>query len=179
MSALLYFLPLVLFYLKFPNPQKDHFGLSNKLFDVKPYIIMWLIMIPLITWAATQQDFLNAYPRYKSYNVHIITGWDEKWLIGLFELGYGLNFVGLEFFFRVFLVLSMAHFIGSGAIYPMVSLYCLFHFGKPMAECISSIFGGFVLGIFAYNTRSIYGGIAIHLGVAFMMEIAAFIAKSL
>ena len=57
---------------------------------------------------------------------------------------------------------------------PMVVIYCMIHFQKPLLETVSSIFGGLLLGIIVWYGRSIYGGIIAHLGTAWMMEIAAF-----
>ena len=60
---------------------------------------------------------------------------------------------------------------GKDAILPMACFYCTIHFGKPLGECISSYFGGMLLGIVVYNTRSIFGGLMVHLGIAWLMEI--------
>jgi hypothetical protein len=49
----------------------------------------------------------------------------------------------------------------------------MLHFGKPMGEAVSSIFGGFILGVIALYSRSILGGVIIHLGVAWLMEFTA------
>jgi hypothetical protein len=46
-----------------------------------------------------------------------------------------------------------------------------------MGELISSFFGGSLLGIIAYYSRSIVGGIIVHVGIAWMMELGAFISK--
>jgi membrane protease YdiL (CAAX protease family) len=54
----------------------------------------------------------------------------------------------------------------------MVVAYAMIHFEKPLLEALSSIFGGLVLGIISYRTKSIYGGVIIHLGIASTMEIA-------
>jgi hypothetical protein len=48
--------------------------------------------------------------------------------------------------------------------------YCTIHFGKPPGEAISSFWGGLLLGIISYNTKSIWGGLIVHLGIAWMME---------
>lgn len=69
----------------------------------------------------------------------------------------------------------MAHLLGRGTVLPMVVVYAFLHFGKPLGECIGSIFGGYLLGILALHSRSLWGGVVLHLGVAWLMEGAAFL----
>jgi hypothetical protein len=59
----------------------------------------------------------------------------------------------------------------------MITVYCFLHFGKPAGEAISSIFGGYILGILAFRSRNIYGGLIAHLGVAWGMDWLAFLNK--
>jgi len=96
-----------------------------------------------------------------------------------YEVSYGIDFLTIEFFFRGFLVLAFVRFAGQEAILPMAAFYCSIHFGKPLAECISSFFGGLILGIIVYHTRSIWGGLMIHLGIAWLMEAGAVIGNSI
>ncbi len=56
----------------------------------------------------------------------------------------------------------------------MVVLYAVCHFGKPVGETISSIFGGYLLGILAYKSRNVWGGVFVHVGVALFMELFGF-----
>jgi hypothetical protein len=136
--------------------------------DVKPYLIMLLIMIPLIALASMQNDFLQMYPKAKfiaqldlpSKKLHYI----------IYELCYGFDFVSIEFFFRGFLILSLLKICGPHCIVPVACFYCSIHFGKPMGEAISSFWGGLLLGIVSYNTQSIWGGLIVHLGIAWLME---------
>ena len=94
-------------------------------------------------------------------------------MTSIYEFTYGLNFVSLELFFRGAMVIGMAAIMGRHAVLPMAVTYCFLHFGKPAAECISSFFGGYLLGVIALYTRSIFGGCIVHLGIAFLMEAAA------
>ena len=71
----------------------------------------------------------------------------------------------------------MMKFLGKGSVYPMVALYCFYHFGKPWGEAASSIIGGYILGVISLYTRSIFGGVLIHIGIAWMMELVAAIQK--
>jgi hypothetical protein len=61
----------------------------------------------------------------------------------------------------------------------MATMYVFIHFGKPLGETISSFFGGIILGVIAYETKSIIGGIIIHVGIAWLMELGGFLGNSL
>ncbi|MGQ0737821.1 MAG: CPBP family intramembrane glutamic endopeptidase [Bacteroidota bacterium] len=154
------------------------YGLTIKGIDWKPYLLMLLIMLPLVAAASTQADFLAVYPKLKSiegvFHDDRITGWHKL----LFELSYGSDFITIELFFRGFLVLAFIKWAGKDAILPMACFYCTIHFGKPVGECISSYFGGIILGIIVYNTRSIFGGLLVHLGIAWLMELGGYIGGS-
>jgi hypothetical protein len=163
---------IVLYFLwKSQYPMESFFGLSYKQFDPKPYFLMLLFVIPLICFASTQAAFLQTYPKVK--NISFLSDYTESpWLFRLiYEITYGLDFVSIELFFRGFLVIGFIRFAGINSILPMAAFYCTVHFGKPLAECISSYFGAIILGIIAFRTKSIVGGLLVHLGLAWMMEI--------
>ncbi len=143
----------------------------------KPYWMMLLFMLPLVSLAATQPDFQAVYPKLSQLsatgNLNEIPAWQAL----LFELSYGSDFVTIELFFRGFLIIGFARWLGKDAILPVAVFYCSIHFGKPLGECISSFFGGMLLGIVVYNTRSIWGGLLVHLGIAWMMEGAGILLR--
>ena len=136
--------------------------------DVKPYLLMLLIMIPLIALASTQKDFLQMYP--KAGFIGQLDLPTKKWHYIFYELCYGFDFISIEFFFRGFLILSLLKICGTHCIVPVACCYCTIHFGKPLGEAISSFWGGLLLGIISYNTQSIWGGLIVHLGIAWLME---------
>jgi membrane protease YdiL (CAAX protease family) len=148
---------------------------TKPLDNVKPYLLMLLVMIPLVALASTQGDFLQIYPKAKLINNIPMNSWTDKWRYVVFELSYGFDFVSIEFFFRGFLILALMRICGMHCIIPVACFYCTIHFGKPMAEAISSFFGGTLLGIVAYNTGSIWGSLIVHLGIAWMMEISGWL----
>jgi hypothetical protein len=153
------------------------YGLTTKNIEWKPYWLMLVIMLPLIAAASTQPDFLAMYPKLNAVVQH--NSMDLQWWHKLlFELSYGSDFITIEFFFRGFLILAFVRWAGKEAILPMACFYCTIHFGKPLGECISSYFGGMLLGIVVYHTRSIYGGLMVHLGIAWLMEIGGYIGNS-
>lgn len=156
----------------------NFYGLSYNA-GIKSYAALLLIMIPLIAIATINKDFIQYYPMYKTTDVHTIFEW-PRWLPpAIYELVYGASFINVELLFRGFFVIGMSQVLGKQAILPMVTIYCFLHFGKPLGECVSSIFGGYVLGILAYRTKSIWGGIFIHICIAWLMEAAAYLVKQL
>jgi hypothetical protein len=172
--SLMLFIIWKLFYSK-----ESFFGLTIRRFNWKPYLIMLLIMVPLIAAASTQPDFLSMYPKLTDVEP-VLSGVKNKWFYHLLhELSYGSDFISVELFFRGFLILAFIKVAGKDAILPMACFYCTIHFGKPLGECISSYFGGITLGIVVYNTRSIVGGLMVHLGIAWLMELGGYIGNRL
>lgn len=138
----------------------------------RPYFILLAMMVPLVIAAATLPGFLNTYPKaLTSAGIYPLDGLPA---FILFELAYAFDFLSIEFFFRGFLIIAFIRYCGMRAIIPAACFYCCIHLGKPMPEAISSFFGGLLLGIISYHTLSIWGGLIIHIGIAWLMEIAAY-----
>lgn len=143
---------------------------------------LWLLLgaLPLVAFAASQPSFANYYPLfarifppdYMAFQVG-----NDIVRVAIFELFYGLDFFSAEMFFRGFLVLAFVRWLGPAAILPMAVFYVTIHFGKPLGETISSFFGGYLLGIFAYYSRSIWGGVLVHIGLAWLMELAGGVVR--
>lgn len=172
-KLLVVLIPLIVLYRILPAQQR-FWGMTVQGLRWRPYLLMLAVMVPLIVFASTQSDFLSVYPRLKQ--IDFIAPYTDN-LLGyqlLYEIGYGIDFVTIELFFRGFLVFAFIRYAGPAAILPMATFYCSVHFGKPLFECISSFFGGLILGIIAHRTRSIVGGLAVHLGIAWMMEIGGY-----
>jgi hypothetical protein len=169
--------PIIVFYFLYERDQHHLYGLNARKFDASPYFIMLLIMLPALVAVSFTDGFLKQYPMYKTSGAHQHFGVPEWVTVAGYELAYGLDFVTVEYFFRGFLVIGMIRMLGRGAVLPMAVLYCFLHFGKPAAEAISSIAGGYILGVVAYETKSIWGGVIIHMGIAWTMEAVAFIQK--
>ena len=178
--ALLFIVITILFitwnYRKTPG---SFYGLTIKNFNWQPYALMILIMVPALAIVSTQPDFLHTYPKLKMV-LPFPDNAENTWIYtGIFELSYAADFLTVEVFFRGFLVIGFIKYAGKNVILPMACFYCAIHFGKPLAECISSYFGGILLGIIAYNTRSIIGGLMIHIGIAWLMEVGGYLGNLL
>lgn len=177
MSFFTVLLPISIFYYSFDKDQKHIYGLNPKRFDASPYYVMLLIMLPLIVAASFNESFLRQYPMYKTSGAHNYLGVSEWVTVLIYEIAYGLDFITVEYLFRGFMVIAMTAILGRGAVLSMAVLYCFLHFGKPAGEAISSILGGYILGVVAYETKSIWGGVIVHMGIAWMMELIAFVHK--
>ncbi len=179
-KALLVFVTVFVFWKVSGHSRETAFyGFKLRGVDIKPYFILLLFMLPLIAIASTQADFLRKYPTFATF----IKGslYDPVTFVKLifYEFLYGFDYVAIELFFRGFVLYAISRFLGKGAIIPMATMYVFIHFGKPMGETISSFFGGIILGVIAYETNSIIGGIIVHCGIAYMMEIGGFLGNSM
>jgi len=166
-------IPLLLIFWLYDRQRTPWYGLRKQGFSAKPYILLLLLCLPFIIWASFQPSFLQTYPRLKVWAMQNAFGLTKGQMLGIFEIGYGIEFMFVEIVFRGALVISLAAVMGRNAILPMVAVYAFLHFGKPFPETVASIFGGYLLGILALYTQNIVGGLLIHLGVAYSMEIAA------
>lgn len=162
---------------KLLEKKQPMYGLSIRNFEVRPYLIMLLIMVPLVAAASMQKDFLAMYPKLKNIQF-FLNQKNSGWYQLLYELSYGSDFFSIELFFRGFLILAFAKWAGKEAVLPMALFYCTIHFGKPMGECISSYFGGIILGVITYHTQSIFGGLMVHLGIAWLMELGGYLGNT-
>lgn len=159
----------------FFNDRKEMplYGFSGIGHQQKVYWILLLCMVPLIIGASMLSDFLDYYPRLRKINN---AGGSVSDML-TYELFYGMDFVSIEFFFRGFMVMAFIRYLGPHAILPMAVFYMSIHYGKPMGEAISSFFGGTILGVLAFHSRSIYGGIMVHMGIAWLMELGGFLGN--
>jgi len=175
-SFLLVLVPLYLFYKFIDTEINGFYGLFKKS-SIKPYVTLLLFVSPFIILASFQKSFTDYYPIYKPNSIAELWHWPAFLPALLFEIFYGADFLQVELLFRGFFIIGMTQILGKHSVFPMVVVYCFLHFGKPAGEAVSSIFGGYVLGVIALYTRSIWGGIIIHVGVAWMMELAAYVAR--
>ncbi len=172
-------LPLALFYYIIQKSTINHFyGLRRGNINLKPYFIILMIMVPIIILASFNPSFLKQYPNFRSAGITNFCDYlnlESSWVTALYEISYAFGFFTVELFFRGFLIFGLVRFLGAQVILPMTVVYCVLHFGKPLGEAVSSIFGGYILGILALKTNNIYGGIIVHIGIAWLMELFAYI----
>jgi hypothetical protein len=171
--------PLALFYWIYQKRTLDHFyGLNRRNINLKPYFVILLIMTPIVAIASLQPSFLREYPNYRTAGITSFCEFynlDQGLITMLYEVSYSLGFFTVELFFRGFLIFGLVRFLGSAVVLPMAVTYCVLHFGKPLGEAVSSLFGGYILGVIALKTENIYGGVVVHIGIAWLMELFAYL----
>ncbi|MFT6210698.1 MAG: hypothetical protein ACJAYA_001122 [Bacteroidia bacterium] len=137
---------------------------------LKPYFFVLAIVAPLIISASFFPDFQKAYPQYKPWDYKEVFDLRIGQRAAIFEMCYSTGFVAVEAIFRGALAITMVKIMGPRAVLAMASFYCVFHFGKPAGEAVGAFFGGYALGVLAIHSRSVLGGLIVHLGVAMLME---------
>lgn len=153
------------------------YGLKFQKVDFKAYFFMWLMMIPIVYAASFIPEFIDYYPNYKragGFRFAQFYGFSETISKLVYEFFYLTDFLNTELFFRGFLIIGLSRSLGRNSVLPMAATYAVLHFGKPMGETISSVFGGYILGVLALYSRNIWGGVFIHGGIALLMELFAF-----
>jgi hypothetical protein len=130
------------------------------------YGAMLLLIAPAVIIASYTAPFQATYPFYRLDPGEPL--WPRFWI---WEVLYASQFVGIEFFFRGFLVHGLKHRMGYAAVWASVVPYTMIHFEKPFAECLGAIVAGWVLGTLSLRTGSMWWGAAIHTVVAWGMDL--------
>lgn len=167
-SSLTYILPPMLFgwWAYGDRPSDYGFTLKGARKHLGVYLGLFLMVAPLVLVASGNAEFLKRYPFYAKAG----SSWTE---LIVWELSYGFQFVALEYFFRGFMIFPLARRMGASAIFVMMVPYTMIHFSKPFPETCGAILAGIALGTLALRTRSVVGGVLIHLAVAWSMDLLA------
>ena len=166
--ALSYLVPTALYARLVLGMRPRDLGLNARGFveHLPLYFAFFGLVAPLVAFFSADPHFQSTYP----LSAHAARS--LSWLL-LWEVMYGIQVVGVEFFFRGFLLFAPARLLGPWAIPAMVVPYCMLHFAKPWPETLGSIIAGSTLAVVALRTRSILAGICIHAAVAWSMDFAA------
>lgn len=156
---------------KLTNGHFSLFGLKRSSKYLRVYALVYVLLLPMFLLVSFTPQFLEFYPKMYITSYDGAMGWDRWQLIGLFELFYANDFIGVEGMFRGALVIGLTRWLGPRAVLPMALTYMCIHLGKPDLELCSSVIGGYILGVLAWRTHHLWGGIIIHLGIAMFFEV--------
>ncbi len=136
----------------------------------RSYLLLTTPILFFVYLVSLGDDFVNHYPFYDQAS--------RSWLDLLcwWALYIG-QFVFLEFFFRGFMLNALRPALGANAIWIMCVPYLMIHFPKLWLEATGAILFGLFLGILALASRSIWGGVMVHITIALAMDTAALLRK--
>ena len=146
------------------RPGEWGFSLRGQWEHLWPYLVLLGVMVPVVYLASLTGSFQDKYPFYPGA---VAGGW-HFWGYQLF---YGVQFLGVEAFFRGFMVFGLFARLGYYSIPVMVIPYTMIHFGKPVPEVFAAIVAGFILGYLALRSGSFLWGFFLHWGVAITMDV--------
>ncbi|MBA7687118.1 hypothetical protein ES703_95578 [subsurface metagenome] len=165
-SLFLLLIPVIGIFLYSPHPLKILKNLGFQPGNFKLGLILILISIPILVFAAyissNDPNFKRYYPFSKNACRSLKT-------FVVYEISYLLMYyIAWEFTFRGFFLFSIVEMMGhsrSGiliAILIQAIISTVYHLGHPDLEILSALFGGIIFGIVAYATKSILYTIFIH-----------------
>jgi membrane protease YdiL (CAAX protease family) len=155
LSGVLYMLiPLAMLVL-FRRPVRDYgVRLGRWRWGLALTVGGWLLMAPVL-WFTVRND------AFKLYYAHI---WQRGGFWG--ALGWAIaDLISWEFFFRGFLIFSLAEIMGPWAVLFQAIMFTFGHLSKPELETLSCILGGSAFGWVAWETRSFLYPFLIHVFV--------------
>ena len=165
-SLFLLLIPVIGIFLYSPHPLEILKNLGFQPGNFKLGLILILISIPILVFAAyissNDPNFKRYYPFSKNACRSLKT-------FVVYEISYLLMYyIAWEFTFRGFFLFSIVEMMGhsrSGiliAILIQAIISTVYHLGHPDLEILSALFGGIIFGIVAYATKSILYTIFIH-----------------
>ena len=149
------------------SPRQLGVTLSGARREWRPYLILYLVFLPVIYVISHDQEFLKTYPFWRPPGLQITGAFIA------FQVFYCLQFFAVEYFFRGFLVLGLKPHMGRMSVLVMLAPYCMVHFYKPMPEALGAIGAGLILGLLAWRSGTILFGWLLHYGVALTMDLLA------
>jgi len=130
------------------------------------YLAMFVVMVPVVTAVSFTAAFQAKYPMYFSPE----GGWT---CFAVYQLAYGVQFLGVEAFFRGYMTFGLYPRLGYLSLFVMVIPYSMVHFGKPPLEVFVAIPAGLLLGYLALKSGTWILGALLHWGVALTMDLLA------
>ncbi len=165
---LMLIIPMLFIKFRLKRPLTDFgIGLGDKKFGIKAILILFpLFILPLVLSSYKMADVQQEYPMCKLLH-------SRRDLILIYELAYiFLYYIAWEFFFRGFLLFSLADEYGNlPAILIQTFSFCLIHIGKPAGETLGAIIAGILFGAIALRTRSIWFVLLLHACLGVLTDI--------
>ncbi len=160
-------LPALIIALVMKDSVRDYgYRLKGEAAHARIYLFLYAFMFPIVVAVSFTTSFQQKYPFYGGS----VNGLDH---FAIYQLCYGIQFFGLEAFFRGFVLFALFKRFGYYAIPIMTVPYCMIHFGKPPLETFGSVFAGLALGYLALKSKSWVHGALLHWSIGITMDLLA------
>lgn len=150
-ERLLYYLlvPLLLIRLQGDKPSQFGWSLGSLRRGLRWLAISFIVALPFLILVARAPSMVSYYSRVSRSPLELM-------LVAAADL------VGWEFFFRGYLIFTLARLVGANAILLQAVPFALAHLGKPQLETLTTVFGGAYFGWLSWHTRSFLYAFALH-----------------
>src|SRR5258706_2258617 len=146
---LMFIVPMILIFFVLKGKPRDYgFAIGDYKFGLTTYAIFMAVMIPVIWIISGNKSFADAYPQGG------IKIRENPSILLYYELFVGFYMLAWEFFWRGYMLFGLKKKFGYYAIFIQMIPFFILHRGKPELETFSSIFGGLILGVQAWRSRS-------------------------
>lgn len=147
-----------------PKPNRVRYTIWSTVF-------LTVLMVPLVYFSSRDASMRATYPFFRQF--------DSLGAFLLYELGYGVFFLVIEFIFRGYLLFGLygAHhpqgmsgaresrelpMLNHYAILISMLAYCTWHLGKPIPEYWGTLMFGVVTGTIALTSGTIWHIVLVH-----------------
>ncbi len=145
------------------NTSEFGFRIGDWKFGLKLSAIFIILMIIIIWFITSSQDFVSKYPLLYSTRYSFVT-------FLIYQFGMLIYLLGWEFTWRGFMLFGLEKKFGFYSVFIQMIPFTLLHFGKPFLETLGSIPGGIAMGILSLRTRSFYYCVIVHFSVMFAID---------
>ncbi|MFM8386684.1 MAG: type II CAAX prenyl endopeptidase Rce1 family protein [Planctomycetia bacterium] len=149
------------------SPRDVGLRLKGTLRELPTYALLYLLFVPVVWWVSRDPHFQRTYPFFRP------AGGPGSGEFLLFQAIYCLQFLGVELFFRGFIVLGLKRVLGIASVLLMLAPYCMIHYYKPLPEALGSIGAGLLLGLLSWRSGTVVYGWLLHYAVALTMDLLA------
>lgn len=165
---LMFIVPMTLIFLVLKlKPSDFGFRIGDYKFGLKTYFLFMVFMIPVLWIASGSESFAKAYPQ-GGMRIR-----ENLPVLLYYELFVGFYMLAWEFFWRGFMLFGLKEKFGFYAIFIQMIPFFILHRGKPELETFSSIFGGLILGIQAWRSKSFLYCFLTHWSVMIFVDLVS------
>lgn len=142
-------IPLLLILFQGDKPRRYGWGLGSVRDGLFLVAGSTLVALPILILVARSPSMVSYYASVERSVLEVM-------------LVSALDLIGWEFFFRGYLIFTMARIVGANAILLQAVPFALAHLGKPQIETLTTFIGGAYFGWISWHTKSFVYPLVLH-----------------